>query len=466
MYAPKIPETGGNLAHPYNLDELNTWAYWLTHHSPPEQFLGYGAAQLDTALTQAIQLQRRETENIPKTRHLGQFIIKTVTDCNLRCIYPCYEYVDDTWRSLPAVMPDEVVTTLGRRIGEYAALHGLKRVSAVFHGGEPLLMKKPEAYYARIIPLLLQNITELAPDTAIELGMVTNGTLLRPSILDVLKRHDVGISVSVDGGRESHNARRLTKHGQRGSYNKVMRGLDYLRSPAYASLFRRVLAVINIDADPIAFYKDLLALNPPEIDLLFPHATHDNPPPQPKDQARRTATPYADWLIPIFWSWRSNSSAPPLRLFRSIMRLDVGGASFTENIGPDTGGEVVVRTDGSLELVDALKVTTEGLVATNMNVTTHNFEQVAEFLRSKQQLGKKAVASACQGCPVLDTCGGGHLSQRYSSERLFDNASVYCDDLMALINEISRATRSYLRIAMAVALKEGKVPRLPNEYCM
>jgi hypothetical protein len=33
----------------------------------------------------------------------------------------------------------------------------------------------------------------------------------------------------------------------------------------------------------------------------------------------------------------------------------------------------------------------------------------------------------CLQCEYLDACGGGHLAQRWSPERNFDNPSVYCD---------------------------------------
>jgi uncharacterized protein len=134
------------------------------------------------------------------------------------------------------------------------------------------------------------------------------------------------------------------------------------------------------------------------------------------------------------------------------MQLALGGKSSTEFIGPDAGGELIVRTDGSYELVDALKLTAPDIVGTGMYVETHDIESVAKLLRQTGHLGKKTVATACQACPVLNTCGGGHVATRYSMLRQFDNPSAYCADLMLLTNEISRTVEYYTGEAMARAL--------------
>ena len=47
-----------------------------------------------------------------------------------------------------------------------------------------------------------------------------------------------------------------------------------------------------------------------------------------------------------------------------------------------------------------------------------------------------ATPSECRGCAELVTCGGGHLSNRYSSIRGLDNRSVWCGDLLALFGRI------------------------------
>jgi uncharacterized protein len=47
-----------------------------------------------------------------------------------------------------------------------------------------------------------------------------------------------------------------------------------------------------------------------------------------------------------------------------------------------------------------------------------------------------APPEGCRRCPEVDTCAGGHLSHRYSRERLFDNPSVWCEDLLRLLGHL------------------------------
>ncbi|HSX32788.1 MAG TPA: radical SAM protein [Candidatus Saccharimonadales bacterium] len=393
--------------------------------------------------------------------YITQFVLKTVTDCNLRCQYPCYEYIDDSWRALPAVMSDEVIRSVGQRIGAYADTNNLRTVDVIFHGGEPLFMRQPVEYYKRAIPLLLGEVCLLAPKTDVKLHIQTNGMLLREPILDVFNEHKVSVGVSMDGPAQVHDALRKTRAG-RGSHERVLAGLQLLNSPAYRHLIRSLLCVVNIDSDPREVDDFLTQHAPPGayIDYLLPYANHDQPPRRPKDPTRDSATPYADWLLPICIRRILGGTAPQVRIVTSMIRLSLGGTSLTEAIGPYTGGDVVIRTDGSYELLDALKAT-GGSVATDMSVATHSIESVAQLLRRNHLLGKKSVADACTVCPVLDICGGGHIASRFSAERGFNNPSVYCADLLKLSQEIQKATLHHARYGMVRILEKEGVPPVP-----
>jgi sulfatase maturation enzyme AslB (radical SAM superfamily) len=46
------------------------------------------------------------------------------------------------------------------------------------------------------------------------------------------------------------------------------------------------------------------------------------------------------------------------------------------------------------------------------------------------------LCDTCLQCEYLDACGGGHLAQRWSSERKFDNPSVYCASWKRIFDHI------------------------------
>ena len=88
-------------------------------------------------------------------------------------------------------------------------------------------------------------------------------------------------------------------------------------------------------------------LRPPRIDFLLPHSTWDSPPPW------HTASDidYAKWLIEIFDRWLAEGCPSRIRTFDSILSTLQGEESYTEALGLDAAGLVVIETDGSYEQV-------------------------------------------------------------------------------------------------------------------
>jgi uncharacterized protein len=98
----------------------------------------------------------------------------------------------------------------------------------------------------------------------------------------------------------------------------------------------------------------------------------------------------------------------------------------------------VVETDGTIEQADSLKAAYEGAPATGYNVFEHTFEEYARHpgVRARQ-LGIEGVSETCRSCPVVESCGGGLYAHRYSTERAFDNPSVFCADLRAFVDGVA-----------------------------
>jgi uncharacterized protein len=61
------------------------------------------------------------------------------------------------------------------------------------------------------------------------------------------------------------------------------------------------------------------------------------------------------------------------------------------------------------------------------------------------------LPAGCRACRERDTCAGGHLPNRYSRERGFDNPSVWCADLLALFDHV--------RLRMGVSHEETELRR-------
>ncbi|WP_327269965.1 radical SAM/SPASM protein FxsB, inactivated metallohydrolase extension form [Streptomyces sp. NBC_01218] len=357
-----------------------------------------------------------------------EIVLKIHSRCDLACDH-CYiyEHADQSWRTRPKTISDEAVSWTARRLAEHAATHGLPSVSVILHGGEPLL-----AGPARLRTICEELGSALKGIAALDLRIHTNGVQLSPRYLDLFDEFHVRVGISLDGDRTANDRHRRYADG-RTSHPLVLKAVELLRQDRYRHLDLGLLCTVDVRNDPEAVFDALAELEPPMIDFLLPHATWDTPPPRPDG----SATAYADWLLAVFDRWQDRGRAVPVRFFSSILSSLGGGPSLTESLGLAPTDLVVVETDGKLEQVDSLKSAYEGAAATGFDVFTHSFDEVAAHpgVRARQ-LGLAGVSEECRGCPVVRSCGGGLYTHRYRSSNEFDNPSVYCADLEALVRGI------------------------------
>ncbi|MFE7754713.1 radical SAM/SPASM protein FxsBH, inactivated beta-hydroxylase extension form [Streptomyces sp. NPDC057429] len=364
-----------------------------------------------------------------------EIVLKVHSRCDLACDH-CYvyEHADQSWRTRPRTVSDHVISRTAQRLAEHAKTHALPSVSVILHGGEPLL-----AGPARLRKICEEFGSALSGVAELDLRIHTNGLQLSPRYLDLFDEFDVKVGISLDGDRAANDRHRRFADG-RSSHPLVLKAVELLHQERYRHLDLGLLCTIDIENDPHAVLDALVALEPPLIDFLLPHATWDEPPPRPDG----SGTAYADWLLTIYDRWRERGSPVPVRLFASVLSTLSGGPSLTESMGLAPTDLVVVETDGQLEQVDSLKSAYEGAAATGFDVFSHSFDEVAAHpgVRARQ-LGLAGVSETCRRCPVVRSCGGGLYTHRYSSADAFDNPSVYCRDLEALVRGIEARTEAH-----------------------
>jgi uncharacterized protein len=155
---------------------------------------------------------------------LSTLVLNVTNQCNLACTY-CYEYGADRiveGGTKPRFMNDETarksVDFMFAESGESPVVH------LTFFGGETLLNFR-----------VLQSALAYARERAASLGktvdvsLTTNATLLREEVIDWMVENDVGVTVSMDGGREQQDRFRVFANGM-GSYDVILpRVKDLLR---------------------------------------------------------------------------------------------------------------------------------------------------------------------------------------------------------------------------------------------
>ena len=387
-----------------------------------------------------------------------QFVLKMHSRCDLACDH-CYvyEHADTSWRGRPRAASDEVLARTAERIAEHAKAHRLKDVHVVLHGGEPLL-----AGPARLRRAAEELNGALSGVAALDLRIHTNGVLLDERFLHLFNEFDIKVGISLDGDKASNDRHRRYSDG-RSSHPQVLKAVALLDQPAYRHLYAGLLCTIDVANDPVAVYDALVALNPPRIDFLLPHATWDVPPARPEG----VEAPYADWLLTIFDRWDAQERPVPVRIFDSVLRTLNGLSSLTESLGLDPADLVVIETDGTLEQADSLKTAFDGAPATGFDVFNHDLDTAARHPGMiDRQLGLTSLSEQCVSCPVVRSCGGGLYAHRYrtgaDSGSGFDNPSVFCPDLMGLIQGVE--ARVAAQQSRPVPASEGEAPTLTDVH--
>jgi uncharacterized protein len=382
-----------------------------------------------------------------------QFVLKIHSRCDLACDH-CYiyEHADQSWRGRPTVISQETVAKAGERIAEHAREHSLSAVHVILHGGEPLLAGAP-----RLGSIARDLRRAIEPVCRLDLRIHTNGVRLDPAFCELFRSERVKVGISLDGDRAANDLHRRYLNG-RSSYDHVLRAVGMLRQERYRDIYAGLLATIDVRSDPVAVYRALAALEPPNLDFLLPHGTWDSPPP---GAGTPGATRYADWLAAVFAEWNADGRRVPVRMFESIIATTLGGVSGTESLGLAPSDVVVIETDGTIEQADSIKVAYDGAPVTGLDVLRHPLDAAAAHpaIRARQQ-GIAGLSATCRQCPVVDSCGGGLYAHRYRNDSGFDNPSVYCDDLKKIITHVRT------RLRPAPAGQEGETMTIRPWHAM
>lgn len=358
----------------------------------------------------------------------NEFVVKIASRCNINCDY-CYEYNlgDESWRVQPVRMALATLNNLATRIAEHCRTHRIEDVLVTFHGGEPLLVGANALdEYCAALCRTLEGICTLY------LGVQTNAILLEPVIIEVIKRWNILVSVSIDGPRAANDRHRVGHEGE-SSFSAVMAGIEALKDGA-PDQFTGILSVIDIRNDPIEMFDFLAGFGVELIDFLLPLHTWDRPPIRPD------ADPiaYGRWYWRLYQAWIADRHPQvQIRYLKNIVSQMAGGRSAVESMTLEPCQLVLIATDGGIEAVDSLKSTASGAQLTGLNILDTPFDHALSLpIISIRQTGAAQLCETCRSCRNMTACAGGYFPHRYSKTRGFDNPSVYCEDLFWLVDQI------------------------------
>src|SRR5215212_1695357 len=183
-------------------------------------------------------------------------VIKAIRACNLRCPY-CY-YINEDTPNYGSIISDDTLSKLYEHVATYIGPQG--RFAFIWHGGEPLMLGRKRLQ--KFIDLQQRYFSKGQVENLLQ----TNGVLVDQEWVDFFKQNDIGVGLSLDGTKNTHDSRRVTRSG-RGTYDDVVRALQLFRANG---LEAGVLAVADGDADGYETLRHFQALGIKSCDFLLP----------------------------------------------------------------------------------------------------------------------------------------------------------------------------------------------------
>lgn len=156
---------------------------------------------------------REKLKDLIWNGELGRMTFVLTRECNLRCKY-CYE---NNAAACATESPEKEmdISDAARFIGEIKKIY--KRVNAImFFGGEPFLKKK---LMKQIIDII-EAEKERDPAFGGGYSVITNGTLMDDDAISLIKKYNMGVTISCDGPPEINDKWRICRDG-RGSWAKI-----------------------------------------------------------------------------------------------------------------------------------------------------------------------------------------------------------------------------------------------------
>jgi uncharacterized protein len=186
---------------------------------------------------------------------LSRLTLNIANSCNLWCSY-CYADHGNYHSPTSLMPPETAVEVVKKCIRLYPNIGAIQ-----FFGGEPLL--NPAAMEA-----VCSYLTKECGDRCPDFTATTNGTILTEAIEDVLVRHNVFLTISLDGPSVIHDYLRPTRNGT-SSHEMLMANLQRLKTLGVKYGFECTFTQGHIRADITVC--DLLDYFANELGEVQPH---------------------------------------------------------------------------------------------------------------------------------------------------------------------------------------------------
>ena len=337
-------------------------------------------------------------------------VLQGTTFCNIDCSYCYLPGRSQNNRMAPDVMRAAFDTVLASSLVA-------DPVVFLWHLGEPLAA----------LPQFYEDAFILAAKTADRYGRTirhafqTNATMLNDAWVDLIKRNDIILGVSVDGPAFIHDRVRITRRGS-GTHAAVMRGVARLQEAGVQFGTISVLTDFTLDY-PEEFYDFFvtngirsIAFNIDEVEGVNRHSSLESP---------ASVVRYKRFLTRILERFEYHRGAVKIREVRENMAAIVSGMPDPVNSTSHPFSIVNIDYLGNISTFSPELVTArmaDGRDFAMGNVLTGSLEEMLEspvFQEASSEIAT-GLQQCRDSCDYWAFCGGGSPSNKFFEHGRFD----------------------------------------------
>lgn len=360
-------------------------------------------------------------------------VVKTTQDCNLRCKY-CYTEGGSKKRDMS---PDMVV-----KFFDQAVIDNGSPMTCIFHGGEPLLRPK-------LIDETIEKLNSRYYGPRIKYQIQTNATLITDEAVQLIKKHHIGVGVSIDGNKSLNDHTRYYPDCS-SSYENVVKGMNKLHENGISFGILALITKFNVNnLTDILDWCTRHGIERMGFNLFTPlgYGRDEN---LSADQAEliRNVKKEIDWLIEH--NEQSLQSGDKFFYEREIEAMadrvlrPQGYGYMCKSIPCGAGrNHLALDVDGSINVCDCFYEMDDYIIG---NINTQSLEEclknpiIAEFQsRSIDKL------KGCKNCDIKDICHGGcpgsNVLFMNGKEGLYTK-SVICDYFYEIYNYLIKKLKT------------------------
>ncbi|WP_334389525.1 cyclophane-forming radical SAM/SPASM peptide maturase GrrM/OscB [Bradyrhizobium sp. AZCC 2262] len=329
-------------------------------------------------------------------------ILQPTPYCNINCSY-CYLGHRDDRR----LMSRDVLEALREKI--FRRLASQSAPIVVWHAGEPTAA--PIEWYEHAYGRL----RDVAPAHT-SFAMQSNGIAINDRWVDLFRRTNTNVSLSIDGPQRFHDARRRTRNN-RPTWQLAVRALRRLQDAGFDPSVITVLHPdgLNCPGDYYAFYRDLgitqISFSVDELEGANKVSSFSG---------RDFKAAVTDFVLEILnQAYRDDF---PLHI-REVERIaqKLAGVELSENEQVDPWAAIVVAADGSVstfspEFMEMNAPDYDNFVFGNiLEGGLEDFSNTQAFLRASREIAQ-GVAACKSSCRYFALCGGGSPVNKLSEK--------------------------------------------------